>query len=146
MSHALPEKTLSLPATLNSLTTLGNALREFLSPLRLSESWIYPLDLALCEAASNIIRHAYLDDPQKTYRVSFQRDTAGVTVTLCDTGQAVPAEKLDARKQATAFDEPMDTLSEGGRGWPLIYASVDSVCYQRCNDENQLILRRALPG
>jgi len=143
MSHFLPEKTLQLPATLNSLTTLGNALREYLSPLRLSENWIYPLDLALCEAASNIIRHAYRDDAGKSYQVCFSGDDAGIRVTLVDSGLPVPEEKLQISDSDSAMPEAM---SEGGRGWPLIFASVDSVDYQRGAGENRLTLWRALPA
>ena len=129
MSHVLHPVTLQLPATLNSLTTLGHALRDFLTPLHLSEGWIYPLDLALCEAASNVIRHA--------------GDAQGITVTLYDSGLPVPEEKLQ-QGAPTGEDWP-DAMSEGGRGWPLICASVDSVHYQRGVAENQLTLWRALP-
>lgn len=143
MSHVLHPVTLQLPATLNSLTTLGHALRDFLTPLHLSEGWIYPLDLALCEAASNVIRHAYRDDAGKSYRVSFAGDAQGITVTLCDSGLPVPEEKL--QPGAPIGEGWPDAMSEGGRGWPLIFASVDSVHYQRGAEENQLTLWRALP-
>lgn len=143
MHHAMAAEKLTLPATLNSLTRLGNALRRFLQPLQLPESWIYPLDLALCEAASNIIRHGYQDDAQQHYRVHFSCDEQGVTVTLSDNGRPVP-EAFTERAQR-GFDD-IDPLDEGGRGWPLIYASVDRVSYQRQPAENQLTLWRALPG
>ena len=143
MHHAVATETLTLPATLNSLTRLGNTLRRFLQPLQLAESWIYPLDLALCEAASNIIRHGYQDDAQQHYRVHFACDKQGVTVTLYDSGQPVPETLLKSAQGG--FDE-IGLLDEGGRGWPLIYASVDRVSYQRQPAENQLTLWRALPG
>ena len=40
MSEHAQEKELQLPATINSLTTLGVALRQFLASLPVNESWI----------------------------------------------------------------------------------------------------------
>lgn len=140
------EQTVSLPATLSSLTKLGNVLRHFLAPLQLSESWIYPLDLALCEAASNIIRHGYEDDATQIYRVTLGQDDKGIFAILYDTGFPVPREKLLSNDEASSFEvSPAECMSEGGRGWLLIHACVDSVDYQRVNDENRLRLWRALP-
>jgi len=146
MRHVLQEKKRMLPATLNSLTTLSHALRQFLAPLQLSEGWIYPLDLALCEAASNIILHGYGENASQTYRVRFHHEGGDIRVTLCDTGTAVPSDKLDARAYREQHEDlTLETLSEGGRGWALIFESVDRVDYQRDGKENRLTLWRALP-
>lgn len=145
MSEHAQEKALRLPATINSLTTLGVALRQFLSSLPVSEAWIYPLDLALCEAASNIIRHGYHDDASACYQVSFSHDGRAVTVKLCDSGVPVPEEK----RQPPVMDPDalltLESLSEGGRGMQLIFSGVDRVSYHQGKTENQLTLVKALP-
>ncbi len=145
MTEHAQERELQLPATINSLTTLGNALRQFLAALQVNEAWTYPLDLALCEAASNIIRHGYHDDPAAHYRVRFRHDGGAVTVDLYDSGVPVPEEKR--QPPAIDPDAPIDleSLSEGGRGMQLIFSGVDRVSYRQGEDENQLTLVKNLP-
>lgn len=145
MSEHAQQKELRLPATINSLTTLGIALRQFLAALPVNEAWIYPLDLALCEAASNIIRHGYHDDATAHYRVHFSLDGRVVTVNLYDSGVPVPEEKR--QPQAIDPDAPLvlENLSEGGRGMQLIFSGVDRVSYCEGKDENQLTLIKMLP-
>ncbi|MEZ3498470.1 ATP-binding protein [Pantoea sp. KPR_PJ] len=139
------EKELGLSATINSLTTLGITLRQFLAELPVDETWIYPLDLALCEAASNIIRHGYHDDPQARYRVHFSHDGQWVTVSLFDSGVPLPEEKR--LPPVPDPDAPLElaSLSEGGRGMQLIFSGVDRVSYQQGETENQLTLVKVLP-
>jgi len=145
VTEHVPEKELRLPATINSLTTLGVALRQFLAALPVKENWIYPLDLALCEAASNIIRHGYHDDPTAHYRVCFSHDDRAVTVKLYDSGVPVPEEK----RQPPVIDPDapltLESLSEGGRGMQLIFSGVDRVSYHQGKTENQLTLLKTLP-
>ncbi len=145
MSDHAQEKELQLPATINSLTTLGVALRQFLASLPVNEVWIYPLDLALCEAASNIIRHGYHDDPSAHYRVRFRHDARAVTVDIYDSGVPVPEE----RRQPPVIDPDapltLESLSEGGRGMRLIFSGVDRVSYHQGDMENQLTLVKTLP-
>lgn len=145
MSQHHQEKELRLPATINSLTTLGIALRQFLEALQVKETWIYPLDLALCEAASNIIRHGYHNDASAHYRVHFSHDGRAVTVSLFDSGVPVPEDKR--QPPVIDPDAPLDlaSLSEGGRGMQLIFSGVDRVSYRQGEDENQLTLIKALP-
>lgn len=145
MADHAQEKELRLPATINSLTTLGNALRQFLAALQVNEAWTYPLDLALCEAASNIIRHGYHDDASACYRVSFSHDGRAVTVNLYDSGVPVPEES----RQPPVIDHgaplTLESLSEGGRGMQLIFSGVDRVSYHQGEMENQLTLVKKLP-
>lgn len=145
MSEQAQKKELRLCATINSLTTLGVALRQFLAALPVNEAWIYPLDLALCEAASNIIRHGYHDDASARYRVCFSHDGRAVTVTLYDSGVPVPEDK----RQPPVIDPDapltLESLSEGGRGMQLIFSGVDRVSYHQGETENQLTLVKTLP-
>ncbi|MEI2266368.1 ATP-binding protein [Erwinia sp. CGal63] len=148
MTLQVPDEEWQLPATLNSLTTLGTLLRRYLDGFPVDESWTYLLDLALCEAASNIIRHGYPDDKAAGYRVLFSHDARAITVMLIDRGLAIPAALFtsapaEEEEQATLPDT--DDLSEGGRGIALIFACVDNVSYRSESGENQLTLTKKLP-
>ncbi|MFD1803564.1 ATP-binding protein [Mixta tenebrionis] len=136
----------TLPATLNSLPLLGERLRQFLAPRQLAESWIFMLDLALCEAATNIIRHGYRQDKGESYHVTFSADVRQVIVTLRDEGQPIPPALLQAAASG-GQPEPaaLAELAESGRGLRLIYDCVDEVSYQQQGAANLMILRKNLP-
>ncbi len=136
----------TLPATLNSLPLLGERLRQFLAPRQLAESWIFMLDLALCEAATNIIRHGYRQDKGESYHVTFSADARQVIVTLRDEGQPIPPALLQAAASG-GQPEPaaLAELAESGRGLRLIYDCVDEVSYQQQGAANLMILRKNLP-
>lgn len=140
-------KTISvtLPARLSSLPLLGEQLRQYLAPLQLAESWIFMLDLALCEAATNIIRHGYEQNRDKSYSVTFSvRDKVAI-VSLHDGGEAIPASLLAAASAPLDEAPQLDQLSEGGRGLRLIYDCVDGVNYRQERQENILTLSKHLP-
>lgn len=148
MTLQVPDEEWQFPATLNSLSSLGTALRRYLAGFSVDESWIYPLDLALCEAASNIIRHGYPTRKEAGYRVLFSHNNDAVTVVLIDQGLPVPAALFSAIPSDDGGQETppeLESLSEGGRGIALIFACVDNVSYRSDNGENQMTLHKTLP-
>lgn len=148
MTLQVPDEEWQFPATLNSLTGLGTALRRYLAGFSVDESWIYPLDLALCEAASNIIRHGYPDRKEAGYRVLFSHNAHAVTVVLIDKGLPIPATLFTAVSSDNDEQEAapeLESLNEGGRGIALIFACVDDVSYQTDSGENQMTLQKTLP-
>lgn len=145
MTRHAPAQELQLPATYNSLTTLGLALRHYLAAFNLDESWVYSLDLAVCEAATNIIRHGYHDKSGPGYQAHFSHDATAITVTLCDSGLPVPETQLKPSASPRDDEIDIDTLSESGRGMQLIYSCVDRVSYLRSGSKNQLSLIKTLP-
>lgn len=137
--------TLTLPARLNSLPLLGEQLRHYLAPLALPENWIFMLDLALCEAATNIILHGYEQNLGKSYGVTFSLQNDEMRVSLKDGGEPIPAEQLAAARAPVAASSASATLAESGRGLRLLYDCVDEVHYQQARQENVLTLVKRLP-
>jgi anti-sigma regulatory factor (Ser/Thr protein kinase) len=96
--------------------------------------------LAVDEALTNIIRHAYggrADRPIEVYfRSVRQQDGAssgkGIEILLCDRGPAIEQEKLCGRA--------LDDVKPGGLGLHFIQQSMDLVEYQRANGTNRLRL------
>lgn len=137
---------LTLPARLNSLPLLGEQLRQYLAPLHLPENWIFMLDLALCEAATNIIRHGYEQNLGRSYVVTFIVRDGMAIVSLRDEGEAIPAQRLaDAAREFSPEAGTLEQLSESGRGLRLIYDCVDEVSYSQERQENVLTLIKRLP-
>ncbi|YCI31201.1 ATP-binding protein [Erwinia sp. PK3-005] len=137
--------TLTFPARLNSLPQLGEQLRRYLAPLSLPESWIFMLDLALCEAATNIIRHGYEQNLGKSYNVTFSIVENRSVISLKDGGEPIPTALLTAARSQPGDETAIEHLSESGRGLRLIYDCVDDVDYRQGDQENILTLIKRLP-
>ncbi|RYA84932.1 ATP-binding protein, partial [Enterobacter cloacae complex sp. 742-ADZ3-9B] len=55
---------MTFPATLTSVSPLAAWLERQMASLSVSDDWRFALDLAACETATNIIRHALHEDPE----------------------------------------------------------------------------------
>ncbi|ELY6244390.1 ATP-binding protein [Cronobacter universalis] len=135
---------LTLPARLDALGPLADALAQFMAPLPVDDGWRFAFDLAVCEAAANVIRHALEETPARHFTVEFHRDDVSAWVKLADDGNAIPDDRLDAARDC-AQDDDAALMSEGGRGLMLIYACVDEVDY-RAGQINSLTLRKRFTG
>ena len=143
MSDTLHPQRMTLPSDLNSLSPLGMALRDYVAPLGVAESWIYPLDLALCEAAANVILHGYPTRRDASFEVVFSQQHDAVSVTLVDSGIPIPPDKIPPAEPEETL--PLDAVMTGGRGLYLIYRCVDEVRYWQSEQGNHLMLTRRLP-
>jgi serine/threonine-protein kinase RsbW len=102
------------PAELGSLTPLAGWLEDRLSALAVDDEWRFALDLAVCEVATNIIRHALHEDASRTFSVEFVIRDHNVRVVFTDAGDAFPLERLEAARR-DRFCE-ISPLLESGRG------------------------------
>jgi serine/threonine-protein kinase RsbW len=101
--------------------------------------------LAVDEAMTNIIRHAYRSQKDRLINVICRRVDAGgdgkqrtgLEITLVDYGPAVDPTQLSARS--------LDEIKPGGLGLHLIRESMDVVSYTRADSANRLRLVKFLP-
>lgn len=125
---------ITLPAALTSLSPLATWLAEKMAPLHVSDEWRFALDLAVCEAATNIIRHALHEDERCLFSVEFTASRQEVTVRFTDAGDEFPLQRLaEARNQSLSDVSP---LSESGRGLKLILLCVDELRIERRAGKN----------
>ena len=122
------------PAELGSLMPLAGWLGDRLSALAVDDEWRFALDLAVCEVATNIIRHALHEDASRTFSVEFDIRDHNVRVVFTDAGDAFPLERLEAARR-DRFCE-ISPLLESGRGLMLILLSVDRFSVERKADKN----------
>ena len=125
---------ITLPAALTSLSPLATWLAEKMAPLHVNDEWRFALDLATCEGATNIIRHALHEDEHRLFSVEFTASRQEVTVRFTDAGDEFPLQRL-----AEARNEPLSDvspLSENGRGLKLILLCVDELKVERHLGEN----------
>ena len=125
------------------LCVVRNALSELTAKLGFSEPDCRAVVLAVDEALTNIIRHAYLGDPEQPIEASFRRIQApqdgksmdALEIVLEDSG-VTPPEKMCGRA--------LDDVRPGGLGLHFIRESMDTVEFSRNNGRNQLRLVKIL--
>lgn len=105
-----------------------------------SEEAARPVTLAVDEAITNIIRHAYHNSPGERVVVEFSTDDRAVVFTLQDTGAPVDRSLI--------CKHPPNELRPGGRGTHFIREIMDEVDYetQPCRNLVRLVKYRPAPS
>jgi serine/threonine-protein kinase RsbW len=110
---------LTIPARAEYITLCRLALTGIARVRDLSEELLADLKLALTEAASNSVRHAYsADDPAGVVEISYELRPDRLVIEVTDEGEGF---------DPTEADGPPEELSEGGLGIAIIRAIADDV-------------------
>jgi anti-sigma regulatory factor (Ser/Thr protein kinase) len=125
------------------LCVVRNALSELTAKLGFPEAECRAVVLAVDEALTNIIRHAYLGDLEQPIEASFRRihvsgegkSGDALEIVLEDSGATAP-EKMCGRA--------LEDVRPGGLGLHFIRESMDTVEFSRSNGKNQLRLVKIL--
>lgn len=107
---------LTIPAKAEYVTLCRLALTGIARVRAFSEEELADLKLALTEAASNSVRHAYGDDEGGSVQVSYALHADRIVIEVVDDG-----EGFDPRREPDDEDE----LVEGGLGIAIIRAVAD---------------------
>ena len=135
---------LELPSNPEMLCVVRQALGQLGETLGLSSAECRSLVLAVDEALTNIIRHAYDGEKGHPIHAAFRRievASDGITkkaleIVLEDRGRKVDRAKLCSR--------PLEEVRPGGLGLHLIKECMDSVEFRRRLGKNQLRLVKVL--
>ncbi|WP_162914821.1 ATP-binding protein [Desertibaculum subflavum] len=96
------------------------------------------LALAVDEAVSNILRHAYDAPVDSAVTIDAAADGEGIEVVLADRGRPFsPLDRSPPRLEGGAADRPV-----GGLGIHLMRTLVDRIDYRREGDVNRLTLSK----
>jgi sigma-B regulation protein RsbU (phosphoserine phosphatase) len=107
---------------------------------RVDEKSLHGLALALEECASNIVRHAGLDEAREFIEVELQRNDEGLAIELRDTGPSFDPTAAITRERA-----PGESLrDDGGWGIELARHYTDEISYRRAGGGNVLRLSKRL--
>ena len=124
-------------ANCSSLIKISEFVRAYAQNLPFSPTQIYEIDLAVDEASSNIIDHAYKDLPEGDISLILSHTDSAMTIILQDDGNGfdlswVPKPDLDG---------PLEERRERGLGVFLIHELMDQVIYEsNIGNGNQLTL------
>lgn len=125
---------ITLKASLASLTPLAEWLQRHMAALPVDDAWRFALDLSVCEAAANVIRHALGEANDRQFTVAFHCLEGAVQVEFSDDGEPFPPDALRHARGKIGGDNEQDL--ESGRGLMLILQSVDTLRMEREGDRN----------
>jgi serine/threonine-protein kinase RsbW len=120
---------LDIPAKAEYVMLGRLALAGLLRARGFSDDAVADLKLALTEACSNSVRHAY-DHDEGQVHLAFSVDDERVVIEIRDDGDGFHADDADCPE---CRDLPSMQLSEGGLGISIIRAVVDDFDLRRPN-------------
>jgi len=129
----------AIRSNVTAVTELAAKLRVACADFGLDEDAASDLELAVVEAATNIIVHGYGGADGGTLEVGVRRDAGEVQVELTDAGAPIPPGALE-NAELPDFDDDVSAIPTSGRGLALIKASVDAWRYLPSAGRNRLIL------
>jgi serine/threonine-protein kinase RsbW len=109
---------LTIPARAEYITLCRLALTGIARLRELSDELLADLKLALTEAASNSVRHAYGDKDAGVVDISYQLFSDRLVIEVTDEGEGFDPEEAEGNAAE---------LSEGGLGIAIIRAIADDV-------------------
>ena len=134
MSHA----STTFPASLESLVAISAFVNTATHQCKMSEREAWHVQLAVDEAATNIMQHAYGDTGSGTLAVSWSIDGGVLTVVLHDHGQPFDP----ALVPVPDIHSPFEDRQAGGLGIYLMNKLMDEVTYRFTDAGNELTLRK----
>ena len=146
MTHAEPARPAELfieaRIVMSSNVRLLAAMRHAIGSLTVEMGWndseSRAITLAVEEALTNKIRHAYRDRQDGRIQFEFRTEPGALVFRLTDQGDAPDPGKICAREE--------HSVAPGGFGTHIIRDVMDKVTYQTVDEGNELILTKYLPG
>ncbi len=131
-----------IPARLADVRLLGISVHSLFSNLGFSDIEVYQLELAITEAANNIVKHAYQykDGMYLSMKFTIKEDKAYCI--FVDKGDFENFLKNNAHGEIAADTQ---VLPPDSRGIAIICEVMDEVIYRRSGNRNILTLIKYLP-
>ncbi|WP_423142999.1 ATP-binding protein [Parablastomonas sp. CN1-191] len=124
-------------ATHLGVRDLAAFLRECCNTAGVDEMSVFDLELAMVEAANNIVEHGYEETGGGVIRLAVEIARGEVALLLEDEGRPAPADLFALCRTA-----PLDATE--GRGLGIVRSCVDLADYSRAGSVNRLRLVKTL--
>lgn len=132
--------TLSVSASTEHLAEVRDFVAAHARNLGLSQKDVSEIRLAVDEAYTNIIKHAYKNDPEEQVNIEIGSDQSKLWISLMDHGSSF---------DPATYSEPdllkrIKAKKRGGMGVYLIRKLMDQVQYNRKGDINEIRMVKKL--
>lgn len=119
---------LKLPANSENLDIIRKFISGIAENMGFSEEDIYQIELAVDEACSNVIRHAYLgkDNEKDNILVIVKTKPKQIVISIADTGIGFNPNSI----KTPNMDEYLKRMKPGGLGLHLIKTLMDDVSFR----------------
>jgi|TARA_B100000497_G_C7597166_1_gene359003 anti-sigma regulatory factor (Ser/Thr protein kinase) len=126
----------SFPATLDNLKNIRLFLINFLKDHKIENKIIKEVELAVDEAASNIIKHAYIEENKNNViKIELELKNRTFLIQLYDNGIEVDKNTIKPRS--------LDNVKPGGLGSHFINQIMDETKYLKSNKWiNHLVMKK----
>ncbi|MEA3469742.1 MAG: ATP-binding protein [Thermodesulfobacteriota bacterium] len=131
-----------IPARLTDTRLLGLSVHSLFANLGFDKIQTYHLELAIVEAANNIVTHSYQEEEEKYISMKFSTTDDRVTCTFVDSGRFVNFLKDNGLSDICTAS--IRSLPPSSRGICIICDVMDEVSYRRAGDKNVLTLVKYL--
>lgn len=127
------------------LPIVRKTIRGFCSTIIEDEKIFQDIELSLNEALSNIIYHAYQNEPNHEIQINVNLYPQEAVFEIVDIG-LTNVHGIDVKSPPPLKALDVNAISESGRGIFLLNQLMDEVIYRTEKDRNILILRKRLEG
>jgi serine/threonine-protein kinase RsbW len=131
---------LSISSSIQEVRKLGLAVREFCSHTSFDEIEIYHVELAVVEAANNVILHTYKGEEGHRLDLTVFLFHDKISLILTDTGE--PVEKLNVPDTLIINPGFLSDVPQGKMGLYLIHTVMDEVQSSSSDGVNQIIMTK----
>ncbi|MGK5091855.1 ATP-binding protein [Deltaproteobacteria bacterium TL4] len=132
---------LTIESQLEHIPLVGLALRSFAGHAAFDEEDSFMIELAVVEAVTNVVEHAYELQPGNLVEIEVLIQPDAILCHIYDKGKPMPPVKVPLINRSYNVDD-LDSISDRGRGIALIHQIMDEVTYQRCDEINFLTLKK----
>ncbi len=140
MRMTCKESEASFESSTTSLAIIRDFIREVGRFAGIDAHLLDGIELAVDEACSNIIEHAYGGFPGESIQLRVEVEHEIIMVTLLDRGKAFTSYEHSLPEQSQ-----LSSFTPGGRGLFLMHALLDDVRYRRTPEgQNELVLVKKL--
>lgn len=132
---------LRIPANADYLDIVRTTLYAIASKAGFAYEDIEDMKVALTEACSNAILHAYEDGMENKVDISFLQDEECLQITVRDYGRSYEGE-IQADSIRTLHNIPLGEVSVGGLGIFMMQALMDDVQIKSENGTEVVLIKR----
>jgi serine/threonine-protein kinase RsbW len=137
--HEAARATLRFPANRGYVATALRDVAEYLRVRGCSPGLVDDGAIVLAEVLNNVEEHAYAGRAGDPVTVRLEAVDGALRCVVEDRGSHFPKGRLPGSDMPVSNPAALDSLPEGGFGWPLVRKLTSDVTYVRDGETNRLV-------